>query len=141
MSRVERSAIVPVPPLRLFEIVNDVESYPRRFAWCTGAKVLQTGERESVARLAVRLAGLPLELITRNALDPPHRIELGLVDGPFTAFRGVWRFDALGESGCKVVLSLEFEFLGALAGGALARGFHRLADNLVNDFVRAALAA
>jgi ribosome-associated toxin RatA of RatAB toxin-antitoxin module len=122
----------------MFEIVNDVEAYPRRFPWCTGARVLEPGAERTLARLSVRLAGMPLDMVTRNTLAPPSRIELDLVEGPFRAFRGVWRFEPLGSDGCKVVLELDFDFLGRFAGSVLARGFQRLADNLVDDFVRAA---
>jgi len=78
---------------------------------------------------------------TRNRLEPPSRIDITLVEGPFTSLEAVWEFRALGEHGAKISLVLSFEPAGRLLGGALALGFHRVADHMVDDFVRAAMAA
>ena len=125
----------------MYDIVNDVEAYPQRFDWCTQARVLERSEAEIVARLTLRFAGMSTSFTTRNGLEPPGRITLDLVEGPFTALRGAWGFRALGERGCKVTLDLDFEMSGKLVGTALAVGFASFADHMVDEFVRAALAS
>lgn len=139
MTQVHRSSLVPRPVAQVYDVVNDVASYPRRFDWCSDATVLSRDPGEVVARLAVRFAGMGTTFTTRNLLVPNERIGLELVDGPFTALRGAWTFRALGERGCKVALDLDFEMSGRLVGTALAAGFAAFADHLVDDFVRAAL--
>lgn len=138
MSRVERSALVRRSAARLFELVNEVEAYPRRFRWCEAARVVSRGEREMIAQLDLRVGGMPISFTTRNTWLPAERLDISLVDGPFRALSGVWRFESLAEDACKVTLLLEFEMAGRLLGGALASGFRGLADRLVDDFVRAA---
>ena len=140
MTQVHRSALVPRSAAQVYDVVNDVEAYPRRFDWCSDAAVVSRKPDEIVARLAVRFAGMGTTFTTRNRLVPGESIALTLVDGPFTAFRGGWTFRALGERGCKVSLDLDFEMSGKLVGSALAAGFASFADHLVDDFVRAALA-
>jgi ribosome-associated toxin RatA of RatAB toxin-antitoxin module len=51
-----------------------------------------------------------------------------------------WAFKPLGESGCKVTLDLDLAASGSFASQIFARGFGRIADRLVADFVRASLA-
>ena len=63
-----------------------------------------------------------------------------LVDGPFSKLEGAWHFRPLGETGSKVTLDLAYAVSNKLVGGALSVGFKALADRLVDDFVRAALA-
>lgn len=138
MSGVERSALVRRSASRLFELVNDVEGYPRRFHWCDAARVISRGEREMIARLDLRIAGMPIGFTTRNIWVPDERLDISLVDGPFSALNGAWRFESLAEDACKVTLRLDFEMAGRLVGGALASGFRGLADRMVDDFVRAA---
>jgi ribosome-associated toxin RatA of RatAB toxin-antitoxin module len=138
MTTIHRSALVAQPPSVLYALVNDVAAYPRRFDWCTGSAVLEQSEHHMLARLDLRVAGVPASFTTRNTLTPVERIELALVDGPFQRFGGVWTFDALGENGCRVGLRLDFEMAGKLLGTALARGFAGLADRLVDDFCRMA---
>ena len=40
MIQIRRSAIVRHRPEQMFDLVNDVAAYPRRFAWCAEASVL-----------------------------------------------------------------------------------------------------
>jgi ribosome-associated toxin RatA of RatAB toxin-antitoxin module len=124
----------------MFDLVNDVERYPARFGWCASAEVLEDRDDLRVARLGLRFAGATATFTTRNELERPTRIGLELVDGPFRALRGQWWFQPLGDAGCKVMLDLDFEMNGGLVGTALAIGFHKLADHLVEEFVRAAQA-
>ena len=125
----------------MFDVVNDVEAYPRRFNWCREASVVSTAADGSglTARLAVRYAGMETQFTTRNRVESGRSILLELVEGPFTRLRGGWRFIALGEQGCRVELNLDFELAGRFLGTALAVGFAALADRMVDDFVRAAL--
>ncbi|MEO8742195.1 MAG: SRPBCC family protein [Lysobacteraceae bacterium] len=138
MTTIQRSALVAQPPSVLYALVNDVAAYQRRFDWCSGSAVLEQSTTQMLARLDLRVAGLPASFTTRNTLTPVERIELALVDGPFQCFGGVWTFDALGDSGCRVGLRLQFEMAGKLLGSALALGFTGLADRLVDDFCRVA---
>ena len=39
MSHIQRSALVPFSAEQMFDLVNDVEAYPRRFEWCESATV------------------------------------------------------------------------------------------------------
>lgn len=140
MTKVHCSAIVPRSAQRMFELVDRVEDYPARFAWCTGATVLEREPDHVTVRLDVRHAGIQTSWTTRNALVPHERIELRLVDGPFTALEGAWHFRPLGETGCKVTLDLHYAVANKLVGSAIAIGFRAIADRMVDDFVRAALA-
>ena len=122
----------------MFGLVNDVAAYPRRFSWCESSEVLEQTESHMLARLDLRIAGLRTSFTTRNALAPPNRIELKLVEGPFRELNGLWVFHTLAEDACKISLSLEFDVASKLVGSALAIGFQGLADRLVDDFCREA---
>jgi len=119
-------------------LVNDVESYPRRFKWCSAARVLDRGDDWLIANLELRVGGFSQAFSTRNTLTPPHRIDMQLVDGPFRALGGGWTFTALGDSGCKVALALDFEYAGLMAP-IMRAGFEKIADRLVDEFCNAAM--
>lgn len=139
MTTIHRSAIVRQSAERMFDLVNDVEDYPRRFRWCESVDVREVSETHMLARLELRVGGLRTGFTTRNTLERPTRIELALVDGPFKQLRGGWTFQPLGEDACKVTLHLDFEVAGKLVGSALAVGFQGLADRMVDDFCKAAM--
>ena len=138
MTKVHRHALVRHSAARMFGLVNDVASYPRRFAWCEGASVLEQSDTHMLARLEVRVAGMPVAFTTRNTLEEPTRIGLQLVDGPFSSLEGAWRFHTLSEDACKVSLDLDFVVAGKLVGSALAIAFGGLGDQMLDDFCREA---
>ena len=138
MIEIRRSALVKYSPAQMFELVNEVEAYPKRFAWCAGAEVLERGDDMVVARLDLKFAGFRQSFTTRNLLDPPRRLEMNLVEGPFRSLHGVWDFTALGDAGSKVAFALDFDYAGKLGGVALRLGFQGLAGRMVDDFCREA---
>ena len=122
----------------MFDLVNDIEAYPRRFDWCERAEVLESEGPRVLARLELGFGALRTWFTTENTLAPPHHIDMQLRDGPFRRLDGRWSFHALDESACKVTLTLEFEPLSRLLAPAMALGFQGLADRMVDDFVRVA---
>lgn len=137
MIQIRRSAIVRHSCARMFDLVNEVEAYPRRFNWCSGARVLARDTDTLTARLDLRLGALTQSFTTRNTLEVPHRITMQLVEGPFRALHGVWSFTALGEAGCKIAFALDFDYSG-LMSPVLRAGFQKLADRMVDEFCREA---
>ncbi|TDK23425.1 type II toxin-antitoxin system RatA family toxin [Luteimonas aestuarii] len=138
MPRIERSALVEHSVCRMFDLVNDIDAYPRRFGWCEAAEVLESGDTRLVARLELGLGGLRTWFTTENTLERPHHIDMQLRDGPFKRLEGRWSFHALDESACKVTLVLDFEPQSSLLLPAMTLGFRGLADRMVDDFVRVA---
>ena len=138
MSRIDRSSLIARPSVVVFDLVNEVAAYPGAFNWCRAANVLERDEASMLARLDLTYAGFQSSFTTRNRFERPRRIDLELVEGPFSSLRGAWTFTALGEHGCRVNLHLDFEMAGRFVGSALALGFQGLADRMVDDFARAA---
>ena len=135
--QIRRSAIVRHSCTRMFDLVNDVEAYPRRFNWCADAKVLALETDALIARLDLRLGAMMQSFTTRNTLETPHRIAMQLIEGPFRALHGAWTFTTLGDAGCKIALALDFDYSG-LMGPVLRAGFQKLADRMVDEFCREA---
>lgn len=133
MIEIRRSAIVPFTPAQMFDLVNDVEAYPKRFGWCDAAEVLEREDNVLVARLDLKFAGIRQSFTTRNTTDKPHSLAMKFVEGPFRSLDGVFTFQALGDVGCKIALALDFDYAG-LGGSVLKVGFQQLANRMVDDF-------
>lgn len=134
MPKITRTALVSHTPAQMFELVNDFASYPEFLPWCGGARVLSQSETEIIGELSIEKGSLRQKFATRNTLTPPERIDLSLVSGPFKSLTGSWQFDAVGETGTKVTLTLEFEFSGRLIAMALGAVFSQIAGSLVDAF-------
>ncbi|MBB3228820.1 ribosome-associated toxin RatA of RatAB toxin-antitoxin module [Luteibacter sp. Sphag1AF] len=133
MIEIRRSALVPYTPAQMFDLVNDVEAYPKRFPWCDAAHVIEQNDDVLVARLDLKFAGLRQSFTTRNTPRRPEKLTMKFVEGPFKSLDGVFGFQALGDTGCKVSLALDFEYSG-LGGSVLKLGFQALANRMVDDF-------
>jgi len=129
---VRRSERVSYDAGQMFDLVDDIESYPAFLHWCQGATVDRSGNTEVVATLDVGLGGVRKRFTTRNSLQRPHRIEIDLVKGPFKSLRGTWRFEAQ-DSGSVVELQLDFE----VAHTPLDRMFGMLFEEIVRSQVAA----
>jgi len=90
MRHVKRSALVALPPGRLYALINDIDSYPRFLPWCTAARVESRTPTQIVATVEVHRAGLAAEFTTRNELTPERRVHMQLVKGPFRELEGEW---------------------------------------------------
>lgn len=132
MTTIQRSALLPYPAERLFELVNDIEAYPRYMDGCVGAEVMRRDEEVIEARLDLARGGITHSFSTRNRSQPHHTIELELLEGPFESFCGRWQFQRLGDMACKVSLDLEFTFNNGLLGAAAAKLFDSVTGNLVD---------
>jgi ribosome-associated toxin RatA of RatAB toxin-antitoxin module len=138
MTVINRSALLPFSAYQLFELVRDVESYPRYMEGCVGACVLRREEDWVEARLDLSRAGITQSFSTRNRMSAPREITLELIDGPFEHFAGRWDFHALGDSACKMSLNLEFTINGTLLGVAASRLFDKATNNVVDAVGRRA---
>ena len=97
MIQIRRSAIVRQTPEVMFDLVSEVEAYPRRFPWCAGSAVFDRDEAALSARLDVRLAGITQSFTTRNTLVRPQRLHMHLLDGPFRTLEGELGFQNLAD--------------------------------------------
>lgn len=131
MTIIERSALLPYPAQAMFDLVNDIEAYPHFMEGCQDAEVISQHDNIVTARLVLGKAGLNYSFSTRNYLDPPHAIDMELVEGPFRRFDARWEFKPLAPDACKVSLVMEFEFVSGLADVALKRLFDSSARHLV----------
>lgn len=140
MSIIERSALVHYSPAEMYALVNDVASYPAFLPWCRSAKVLESSASEMTASIEIAKGMLNRSFTTHNTLEPPQRIELTLVDGPFRKLQGCWQFATLKtENACKVSLQLEFEFESTMLSLAAGPIFTQIGNSLVDAFCKRAV--
>ena len=134
MTDVDRSALVLHSAEQMFDLVNDVLSYPSFLPWCSSTELLEQSAQHMVARLSVAKGGFKYSFITRNTMTAPDAILIELVEGPFSSLAGSWRFTVLAEDACKVNLNLSFGFKGKLTGLAMGKVFNQIAIAMVDAF-------
>lgn len=139
MTTISKSALVPYTPAEMYALVSDIPAYPEFLPWCRGAVVHSETDDEVRATLDLAKGGVEKSFTTLNRRQRNKIIEMRLVEGPFRKLEGFWRFDPLGEHGCKVSLDLEFEFASRMLGMMVGPVFHQVANTLVDSFQQRAV--
>ena len=144
MREVHRSAIVPYPAEAIYALVADLEAYPQFLPGCKASAVLSRDSTGLVASLSLARGPFSSTFSTRNTLEPPHRMTMDLVDGPFKSLHGEWRITPLagpsGPQGCRIDLRVAFQFAGAARDLLLGSAFELTCSDLVDAFVARARA-
>lgn len=138
MMEIHKSALVKFPAQAIFDLVDDIESYPEFLPWCAGSKILLRTEDVVEAELHIARGGFKRTFATRNVSDGGGRIVMTLIDGPFTYLQGAWNFMPLREDASKISLDLDFEMTGKLANLAFGAVFNQICNSMVGSFTQRA---
>jgi len=144
MKHVKKSVLLWYSAHEMYALVTDIPSYPQFLPWCERAEVLAGDDAGVTARLHLSFAGVGQAFTTRNAQVPDESVHMTLVDGPFSALDGTWRFVPLGSPGkehaeaCKIEFELRYEFANAALEMVISPVFDRIASTLVDSFVKRA---
>ena len=144
MKHVKKSVLLWYSPREMYDLVVDVEQYPKFLPWCERAEVLERHDSGMTARLHLAYAGLHQAFTTRNEHVPGQQVAIHLVDGPFSVLNGVWRFTSIGEPdatsppACKIEFDMRYAFSGIALETVLSPVFGRIANTFVDTFVKRA---
>jgi ribosome-associated toxin RatA of RatAB toxin-antitoxin module len=138
MTTVEKSALVKFSALQMFQLVEDIESYPEFLPWCSGSRILSRNGDIVEAELIIAKGGFNKSFATRNISDPGGRITISLLNGPFSHLEGVWDFMPLRADASKISLNLQFEMSGKLAALAFGVVFNQICNTMVSSFTQRA---
>ena len=137
MHVVEKSVLLRHSAAQMYELVDRVEDYPLFLPWCGGTEVRRdTAGME--ATLRIQFKGVRHAFTTRNATWPGERIEMRLVEGPFSDLEGVWTFTALRADACKVHFRLQYAFSSRLLEALVGPVFNMIANSFIDSFTRRA---
>ena len=134
MPLIKRSALLPFSAEFMYQLVNDIESYPDFLPWCGGARIMRTNAEGMDAAILISKTGLNHWFTTRNRLTPNRQIQMSLLEGPFQRLEGIWRFSELADSGCKIELELDFETRRGMAAKIITPAFSAIANTMVDAF-------
>ncbi|GGK18085.1 ubiquinone-binding protein [Salinarimonas ramus] len=122
----------------MFDLVADVEQYPKFVPLCEDLKVrrkVQSGEgvETLVADMTVGYKAIRENFTSRVTLDRARlRIDVEYVNGPFRYMENRWTFKPAGEDQCDVEFYINYEFksfaLGMLMGTMFDRAFRKFSE-------------
>jgi ribosome-associated toxin RatA of RatAB toxin-antitoxin module len=144
MKHVKKSVLIWYSPAEMYELVTGVADYPVFLPWCERAEVLEQHGSGMTARLHLAYAGVRHAFTTRNTHEHGRQVLVELVDGPFSALDGTWRFVPIampsgeGASACRIEFDLRYAFSSKALEAVVSPVFDRVANTFVDSFVKRA---
>ncbi|WOI54804.1 type II toxin-antitoxin system RatA family toxin [Parvularcula sp. LCG005] len=133
--------IVPFEPGEMFDLVANVEDYPRFIPWVEALRVREReGTREEGVVTADMVVGFKMfreSFRSRVTLNKPDgTIDVDYVRGPLKTLINRWRFEPHAE-GCVIDFCIEFEFrnmlMQTLANQLIDKAFKKLSQAFVEE--------
>lgn len=138
MKSVRKTVLVTHSARRMYALVDTVEDYPQFLPWCGGASTRERTADSVVAEIEIAYHGIRQSFVTRNDNRPPEGIDMNFVRGPFRSLAGHWRFFPLGDLGCRIEFSLDYEFASGVLERLVGPVFDKITDSFVDAFVHRA---
>jgi ribosome-associated toxin RatA of RatAB toxin-antitoxin module len=135
MYKLSKSAIVPYSAEQMYQLVNQVDDYPKFLNWCSSTSILKQTDTQIIASVEINKAGLTQSFTTINTLTPNQRIDITLKEGIFKQLNGAWIFTKLNDEACKVVLNLNFSFSSKIIDMAISPIFTKIANSQLDAFI------
>ncbi|HWA17544.1 MAG TPA: SRPBCC family protein [Devosia sp.] len=129
---------VPHLPERMFDLVGDLESYPRFIPNCSDMQVKRDSGAEGdvrYARMTIKVGLLTQSYTSRVVADRnAMTISAKAIDGPFSYLDSKWTFEKEGE-GTRVRFDIDFKISNPVIALAAEPAFAAKQDEIIDAFV------
>ena len=134
MTAHSETRLVPYSADLMFQVVADVEQYPKFLPWVVALRVLSRRESGLTAEMAVGYGALRERYTSDVNLDPAARtVDVIETKGPFKCLENHWRFTPT-DDGCEVDFSILFEFKSRLLHGVAGHAFEKVMLKMTDAF-------
>lgn len=132
--------VLPHSAQQMYDLVADVESYPKFLPWNTAARIRSRslrpdGSEVIEADLVISFKVFRERFGSRVTLFPDEkRIDTQYLDGPFSHLNSGWQFTDLPQGGCEVKFFVDFEFRNAILRKVIGVVFSEAMHRIVRAF-------
>jgi coenzyme Q-binding protein COQ10 len=133
--------VLPYAPQQCYDLVADVESYPRFLPWCEGARIAERVSPTVVlADLVIHFRGVQGKYTSRVQLNPAAKeIHVELAQGPFKHLHQAWAFLSVDNGKqTRVEFDIDFALRSFLLEKMADMMFDKACAKMMDAFIREA---
>jgi len=119
---------------QLFELIIDVNSYPKFLPWCTAAKVTAHKGNLMHADLVIGYKHFKEKFTSKIELQPNDRIDTYLQEGVFKNLHSCWKFIDLPDGTTEIDFYIEFKFKNIILEKLIGSFFEYAVKKMVTAF-------
>ena len=90
MKNIHKEEDINIDIETIFNLINDIESYPNYLPWCTKSEVKEESADIIIGKIFISKSFINWNFSTKNTIKKNESISLELVDGPFESLTGKW---------------------------------------------------
>ena len=144
MPTYSETKILKYEPEQMFDLVADVNSYPKFLPWCSAARIHSRNmiEKNEVleADLVISFKVFREKFASKVILmRSESKIVTEYIDGPFKRMHSTWQFKAI-ENGSEVSFYVDFEMKNAVLQKVVGVVFNEAMRRVLSAFENQALA-
>ncbi len=139
MPKIRVSEILPFSCEQMYNLVEDVESYPKFLPWCSKARVWDRKDTQFMAELTVSFKGIKEKFQTLDIIEPNKKIEVNLKSGPFQYLASTWQFHPIGDDRTKVEFFIDFRFSNKMKEMIMGPVFTQVSKQMISAFRKRAI--
>lgn len=129
---------------QIFDIVADIEQYPKFLPWCSEAIILTREEMVLTAKLFINFNNFSKNYVSKIILHPPNEkndcfIDVEAISGPFKHLSNKWRFREIANNGCEINFFIDFAFDNLIFETLISSFFQKAVNKMSNAFSKRAL--
>ncbi len=120
----------------IFNLINDIKSYPNYLPWCTKSEVKSA--EIIIGKIFISKSFINWNFSTKNTIKKNKSISLELVDGPFESLTGKWLFSPINQFNTRVSLDIDYKFKSSIIELSIEPIFSSIMNSILKSFVQEA---
>lgn len=134
MYKVREKKILSHTKMLVFDVIFDIESYPKYLPWCQKLRVLEKEMDHILAKMHVGYGFLSESFTTRVTWVGTDEIHFNLESGPFKHLEGIWKITALDDNQTEISFSIDFAFTNGFIDKMFGPFFHEAQKRMIHAF-------
>ena len=125
---------MPHLPKAMFDLVNDLEAYPRFISNCKAMEVKSQPDGSRLAKMTISFGPITQAYTSKVTSDPvAMTITAVAIDGPFSYLDSTWTFAAEGV-GTRVKFDIDFKISNPLIAAVAEPAFASKQGEIIDAF-------
>ena len=138
MKNIHKEEDINIDIETIFNLINDVKSYPNYLPWCTKSEVMEESTDIIIGKIFISKSFINWNFSTKNTIKKNESISLELVDGPFESLTGKWLFSPINQFNTRVSLDIDYEFKSSIIELSIEPIFSSIMNSILKSFVQEA---
>ena len=138
MKNIHKEEDINIDIETIFNLINDIESYPNYLPWCTKSEVKEESADTIIGKIFISKSFINWNFSTKNTIKKNKSISLELVDGPFESLTGKWLFSPINQFNTRVSLDIDYKFKSSIIELSIEPIFSSIMNSILKSFVQEA---